>query len=374
MSRYLRCVSHVAVASVLLYASCAYGADSAPTQAAITHDGSHDFDFDFGVWHTEITRRLHPLSDSSESMKLSGTVTIRRVWGGKAQLEEIEADGPKGHWEGMSLFLYDPAAHQWSQSFIGAAGGVFSPGFIGSFQNGKGELFQQDTLDGRSVLVRATWSDITPNSHKYEEHYSGDGGKTWALSFSALKTRIPSASVATRADAHDGSHDFDFTFGTWTERSRRLMHPLSGSNDWVEWDGRTVVRKIWDGRANMAEFKGITPSGPLELIALRVYNPSSRQWSLNFATSRVGKLGDVPSVGEFKDGRLDFYDQEPFNGRAILVRFSVYSTGANSHTSEQAFSADGGKTWEVNWVNRYTLESPNTEPVEGAAIAAKRPD
>jgi hypothetical protein len=155
-------------------------------------DGAHDFDFDIGVWHTEITRRLHPLSDSTESMKLSGTVTIRRVWGGKAQLEEIEADGPKGHWEGMSLFLYDPVAHQWNQSFIGAASGVFSPGFVGSFHEAKGELFQQDTLDGRSVLVRATWSDITPSSHKYQEHYSADGGKTWALSFSALKTRIRS--------------------------------------------------------------------------------------------------------------------------------------------------------------------------------------
>jgi hypothetical protein len=155
-------------------------------------DGAHDFDFDFGVWHTEITRRLNPLSDSSESMKLSGTVTIRRVWGGKAQLEEIEANGPKGHWEGMSLFLYDPLAHQWSQSFIGASSGVFTAGFVGSFHDGKGELFQQDTLDGRSVLVRATWSDITPSSHKYEEHYSADGGKTWALSFSALKTRVRS--------------------------------------------------------------------------------------------------------------------------------------------------------------------------------------
>jgi hypothetical protein len=114
----------------------------------------------------------------------------------------------------------------------------------------------------------------------------------------------------------------------------------------------------------MAEFKGDTPSGPLELIALRVYNPTSRQWSLNFATSRVGKLGDVPSVGEFKNGRIDFYDQEPLNGRAILVRFSVYSTGPHTQISEQAFSADGGKTWEVNWVNRYTLESRNTEPVD----------
>jgi hypothetical protein len=186
MAKHHRLFAKFAVATVLFY-SCAVRADS-----AIKRDGAHDFDFDFGRWHTEITRRLHPLSGSTESMRLSGTVTIRKVWGGSAQLEEIEADGPKGHWEGMSLFLYDPAAHEWSQTFIGAANGMFSPGFVGSFHEGKGELFQQDTLDGRSVLVRATWSDIKPNSHKYEEHYSADGGKTWSLSFSALKTRIGS--------------------------------------------------------------------------------------------------------------------------------------------------------------------------------------
>ena len=170
-------------------AMTAFAADPAPTQAAITRDGSHDFDFDLGVWHTEITRRIHPFSDSSESMNLKGTVTIRKVWGGKAQIEEIEADGPKGHWEGMSLFLYDPAAHQWSQTFIGAAQGFFTPGMIGSFNDGKAELFQQDTLDGRAVLIRATWSGITPTSHMYEEDFSADGGKTWKMSFKAVKTK-----------------------------------------------------------------------------------------------------------------------------------------------------------------------------------------
>ncbi len=364
MLRKLRLASLIAAATLNL-ATPALAADPEPTQAAITRDGAHDFDFDFGVWHTEITRRLHPLSGSTESMMLTGTVTISKVWGGKAQLEEIEADGPKGHWEGMSLFLYDPVARQWSQTFIGSSSGIFTPGLVGSFHNGRGELFQQDTLDGRSILVRATWSDITPTSHTYEEDYSADGGKTWELSFKALKTRIRSGSMAGPTATRNGSHDFDFTFGTWTEHSKRLLHPLTASKKWVEWDGRTVVRKIWGGRANMAEFKGVTPSGPLELIALRIYNPTTGQWSLNFATSGVGKLGDVPGVGEFRNGRIDFYDQEPLNGRAILVRFSVYSTGPNTHVSEQAYSADGGKTWEVNWINRYTRESRNTEPDGG---------
>jgi hypothetical protein len=192
MFRHLLFAQLLSAAAILVPTTSAFAADAVPTQAAITRDGAHDFDFDIGVWHTEITRRLHPLADSSESMKLSGTVTIRKVWGGKAQVEEIEADGPRGHWEGMSLFLYDPVVHQWSQTFIGSASGVFSPGFVGSFHDGTGELFQQDTLDGRAVLVRATWSDITPTSHHYEEDYSADGGKTWKLSFKAVKTRIRS--------------------------------------------------------------------------------------------------------------------------------------------------------------------------------------
>ena len=191
MPRSIHIATLLAAATVLVSTTSALASDPAPTQAAIARDGSHDFDFDVGVWHTEITRRLHPLMKSSESVKLSGTVTIRKVWGGKAQLEEIEADGPKGHWEGMSLFLYDPAAHQWSQTFVGSAAGAIAPGFVGSFHDGRGELFQQDTLDGRAILVRAVWSDITPTSHKYEEAYSADGGKTWAPSFTAIKTKLP---------------------------------------------------------------------------------------------------------------------------------------------------------------------------------------
>jgi len=87
----LRTASAAVLASAAFaMAPAAFGADATPTLAAITRDGSHDFDFDFGVWKTEITRRLHPLSPSTETMKLTGTVTIRKVWGGKASIEEIE--------------------------------------------------------------------------------------------------------------------------------------------------------------------------------------------------------------------------------------------------------------------------------------------
>jgi hypothetical protein len=118
-------------------------------------------------------------------------------------------------------------------------------------------------------------------------------------------------------------------------------------------DGVTVVRKIWDGRANLAEYQADGPAGRVELLSLRWYNPSAHQWNLDFATPKAGTLG-IPNVGEFRNGRGDFYDQEPINGRAVLVRFSIWEVDRNSARSEQAFSADGGKTWETNWITTYT--------------------
>jgi len=162
---------------------------AAPTPA---RDGAHDFDFDFGVWRTHIHRILNPFGDGGQTLDLDGTVTVRKVWGGRASLEEIEADGPRGHWEGLNLFLYNPAAHQWSQSFANNKAGALSTPFVGSFQDGRAELFSPDTLDGRAVLVRAVWSNIEPNSHDYAESYSDDGGATWRLSFTAHLTRAGS--------------------------------------------------------------------------------------------------------------------------------------------------------------------------------------
>jgi hypothetical protein len=147
----------------------------------------------------------------------------------------------------------------------------------------------------------------------------------------------------------DGQHDFDFEIGTWKTRLKRLLHPLTGSTTWVEYEGTTVVRKVWDGRANLVELKAAGPAGHFEGLNLRLYNPESHQWSLNFANSASGSLSQ-PTVGEFKNGRGEFFDQETLNGRAIFVRFVISDITQNSCRFEQSFSDDGGKTWEVNWI------------------------
>jgi hypothetical protein len=162
----------------------------APSPAATVRDGQHDFDFNIGVWHTHIERILDPFASSSASVELNGTVTVRKVWDGKAELEEIEADGPKGHWEGLSLFLYNPGAHQWTQSFANSKVGTLTSN-VGELKDGRVVLVGQDnSVSEKTILVRAVWSDIKPDSHRYEESYSNDGGTTWVRSFTAHLTRL----------------------------------------------------------------------------------------------------------------------------------------------------------------------------------------
>jgi hypothetical protein len=160
-----------------------------PQQEA-QHDGQHDFDFNLGTWHTHIKRLEHPLTSSNTWVEMQGTVVVRKVWDGRAELEEIEADGgASGHFEGLTLFLYNPEAHQWSEIFSNSKDGTVAQPSIGEFKNGRGEFYDQETYNGKTILVRFVWSDITADSHHVEQSFSADGGKTWEPNFVATLTR-----------------------------------------------------------------------------------------------------------------------------------------------------------------------------------------
>jgi|HubBroStandDraft_5_1064220.scaffolds.fasta_scaffold82908_2 hypothetical protein len=157
------------------------------------------------------------------------------------------------------------------------------------------------------------------------------------------------ASPASVAAARDGSHDFDAEIGQWTTHLRRLRHPLSGSTEWVEYEGTSTVRGLLDARANVVELKVQGAPGRIEGLSLRLYEPESHQWTLNFANLADGRL-TVPMVGDFRDGIGRFYGLDSLNGRSILVRFVITRQTDSLWRFEQAFSDDGGRTWEVNWI------------------------
>jgi hypothetical protein len=335
------------------------------------NDGAHDFDPVLGNSRFRLHYMLHPLTNSPGWTDMAGAGACYGVWNGRAQLDTIELDSSSGsHIEGLTLRLYNRESRQWRLYWANNRVGRLDPPQIGDFRDGHGDFYTTDTINGKTTLIRYDWSRMGSGTPHFEQAFSPDGGKSWEVNWITDQIRTgdaawgqpqpgrPStqpagADVPKQSTARDGQHDFDFDFGTWKIDIRRLVHPLSGSSEWTEMKGATVTNKIWNGRANLATVAADGPSGHLELLALRLYDPRAQQWNISFATSDSAVLS-VPAVGGFEGGRGEFYDSELFQGRNILVRFMIWPVSATEVHSEQAFSADGGKTWETNWINTYT--------------------
>ena len=156
--------------------------------------------------------------------------------------------------------------------------------------------------------------------------------------------------VAAAVPVHDGTHDFDFETGAWTTNVRVLRNPLSGAApDWANYQGTSIIRPLMDGRANVVELSVAGPRGKIEGLAVRLYNPQAGQWSLNYASMGNGLL-TAPVFGSFDKGHGTFYGHDMIDGRAVLVRFVITQVSPAEAHFEQAYSADGGASWEVNWI------------------------
>ncbi|MCG5439807.1 hypothetical protein [Micromonospora foliorum] len=158
------------------------------------------------------------------------------------------------------------------------------------------------------------------------------------------------ASFRAPAAVEDGQRDFDWEIGAWHTKVRVLADPLSESEDeWLQFEGTSVVRPLLDRRANVVELKVSGPNGRIEGLNLRLYEPQAMRWSLTFVNIRDGLL--TPSVyGGFHDGVGEFYGDDQLRGRAITVRFLIFRQGPDKARFEQAYSDDGGQTWETNWI------------------------
>ncbi len=170
----------------------------------------------------------------------------------------------------------------------------------------------------------------------------------------ALAVPLPSQTSDNPANLpqRDGSHDFDFLIGDWTAHVRRLPDRLNNSSVWVEYDGISNHHKLLDSNANFEQFEVTSTDKKLHIKAqtLRLYNPTTRQWSIYLVDLDNGTLDTPPVVGAFTGKRGEFFHQETLKGRTILVRYLWLNISPKSARMEQSFSPDGGKTWEVNWI------------------------
>lgn len=153
----------------------------------------------------------------------------------------------------------------------------------------------------------------------------------------------------------DGSHDFDFLAGHWDIRNRRLKQRWVGSQEWDEFAATSKIQPVLGGIGNVDEFKA--PSQGFGGLTLRLYQPATRQWSLYWANSRDGVL-QPPVHGHFVNGAGTFYGDDVDADKPIRVRYIWSRITKTSARWEQAFSADGGKTWETNWIMDFTRTTP----------------
>jgi hypothetical protein len=153
---------------------------------------------------------------------------------------------------------------------------------------------------------------------------------------------------ASAQEVRDGARAFNWEIGTW-ETHVSVRAPLSTEEDWTEFRGTSVVHAFSSGRANVVDLSVASGDRRIEGVSLRLYNPATQQWSLNFASMRDGML-TAPVYGGFVDGRGVFYGQDTVDGRAVLVRFVISDVTENSARFVQSFSTDGGQTWIDNWV------------------------
>jgi hypothetical protein len=187
-----------------------------------------------------------------------------------------------------------------------------------------------------------------------------------AITFALAVLAFPAA--ATGQARPDGQHDFDFEIGRWHVHLERLLKPLTHSATWTTLDGTSVVRPVWNGMANLGELEVDGPGGHIEGLSFRVYDPRARQWRIHWTNSADGSLGPA-MVGGFRDGRGEFYDREDFNGRDILVRFIFSGISPKSFKLEQAFSDDGGKSWETNWIATFAKDADQSAAPSVASAA-----
>lgn len=164
------------------------------------------------------------------------------------------------------------------------------------------------------------------------------------LVFAQTSSEAAKAGLPTGSADHDGQHDFDSLVGTWKAHTKYRAHPFAGSDTWIEFDGTENFQNIWGGA--ILELSGVARTkGPVGLM-LYTYNPQSHQWSVYFASSKDGKVG-LPNVGEFKNGRGEFFVQDTLNGKSLLNRYGWSQIASSSPHFEESWSSDGGQTWEL---------------------------
>jgi hypothetical protein len=185
-----------------------------------------------------------------------------------------------------------------------------------------------------------------------------------------LKALSAAASTAALAVPASGqppaphTQDWGWLTGNWDVWHRRLKERLANSNDWAEFAGKSSFWHTLGGLGNVDDNLLYLPGGEYRGLSIRAFDPAAGKWSIWWVDGRqAGKL-DPPVIGGFTDDEGVFVGKDVHKGIPVTVRFRWHEVHGKRPHWDQAFSTDGGKTWEINWRNYFTRTSPTatTQP------------
>jgi hypothetical protein len=305
-------------------------------------------DFDFLTGHFDVVHRQlrKPLTGSDEWDEYAATCSARTHFDGAISVDEVHFP-TKGSY-GLSIRLYDPSEKLWTIYWVNSRTGRLQPPVRGAWSGDECVLVGEDEHDGRRVLVRFRWSDVTEQTARWEQAYSADDGETWETNWTMQLTRRSTEPPAMKLPKVTG--DFDFFVGAWDVQHRRLRSPLTDSDDWYDMPGTTFGYTYFNGSVSMDENDFLTAG--FRGLTIRLYDPVAETWSIYWVNSRRGAL-EPPVHGGFGDDGVGlFYGPDEHDGRPVDVRFRW--TRGDVPVWQQAFSANGGGSWEPNWTMTFT--------------------
>lgn len=168
------------------------------------------------------------------------------------------------------------------------------------------------------------------------------------------KTTPAAKALDIKPSPTSSQNDFDFLQGKWKVHNRKLKTRLTGSTEWDEFESELHMRKTLNGLGNVENYYAIFNEKPFEGMAIRLFNPQTKLWTIYWVDSNGATMDEHPVTGSFEKAIGKFFTNDIFNDKPIVVLYQWDATNPKQPIWSQAFSEDEGKTWEWNWVMKLT--------------------
>ena len=345
---------HMAAVGGAVFATSPAGAWAEPKPEA-ADDARHadDWRWLLGSWDVQHSRLKERLVGDTRWEKFAGKSALWLTLGGLGTIDDNLLELPGGTYRGMSIRAFDPVSGSWAIWWLdGRSSTRIDPPVRGGFEGDTGTFLGRDTFEGQPIVVRFRWRDIHGPRPWWEQAFSTDGGASWEVNWRNWFTRT-AAEPLSLPSLDDAPRDFDFLVGRFRVHHRRLRQRLAGDDTWDEFDGTMQNWPVLGGHGNVDDNVMAFPGGTLRGVGACVWDPSSRQWSSWWLDGRDPSDLGTPLRGEFADGVGTFFGEEKVDGKPARTRVVWSRITPRSARWEQSASADGGATWETNWISEF---------------------